>query len=158
MRREPGHHALVAIVDCAVQTVLNLLSLGDATAVSSNELIHVIRAQASPFEVFASQPELCVDIVIANGFAGLVHVNQRSMHLKQRDHLVHALLHHKRVDFSGWFINKVTLAGGPIVLEIAPGTTQHEPEHGRGVEVAVQNPRLFHAQEINPVTFSHLPR
>jgi hypothetical protein len=26
------------------------------------------------------------------------------------------------------------------------------------VEVAVQNPRLFHAQEINPVTFSHLPR
>ena len=86
---------------------LFLLSLGDATAVSSYELIHVFRAQASPFEVFASQPELRVDIVVANGFAGLVHVNQCSMHLKQRDHLVHALLHRQSVDFSGWFINKI---------------------------------------------------
>ena len=94
---------------------------------SSYELIHVFGAQASPFEVFASQPELRVDIVVANGFAGLVHVNQRSMQLEQRDHLVPALLHHQSVDFSGWFINKVTLVGRPIVLEIAPGTTQHEP-------------------------------
>jgi hypothetical protein len=66
------------------------LSLEDAAEVSSYELIHVFRAQASPFVVFASQPELRVDIVVANWFAGLVHVNQRSMHLKQRDHLVHA--------------------------------------------------------------------
>ena len=123
----------------------------DWAAPSADELIDVVGTEAVLGIVGAAFVDPGEHVVIPGGPAVWVNIDHRAVHLKQRDHLLHVRVDHKRVGFSGRLVGIGALRRDSIVLQVTPFTLQHEGMHRLRVAMAREHASLANPQKVHPV-------
>ncbi len=122
------------------------------TALSADELVDVIVAQAIFGVVAAGHVELGVDVVVAGGAKLVVVIDDGAADMKERDHFGHVGIDDERMDFARGLEDVHAFAGDPVVLEIAPGAADDVAVDGRGMTVAAEHAGTGDTEEIDPFT------
>src|SRR4051794_15459562 len=93
---------------------------------SSNELVHVIFAQAHGCIVFAAHLDLGEDVFVARVVTVWITIEHHTVHLKIRDHFLDVFRHIQGMGLAGRFVDVASFCRGPFMLEVFPSSLQYE--------------------------------
>src|SRR6185312_5521985 len=118
---------------------------------SSDELVHVVGAEADGGVVAAAHVDLGEDILEADLFVGLVEIDHAAGDVEEGEHLGAVGRHREGMDLAGRLEDVGAGLGHPVVLEIAPAALDDVAVDRRRMEVAAQDAGTADAQQVAPL-------